>query len=60
MHNQVMLQFGEALQALLARYREPGQFRLAGSVVAVGVVEGAIRELRAGVNHSFSSRFADL
>jgi hypothetical protein len=55
-----MLQFGEALQALLARYREPGQFRLAGSVVAVGDVEGAIRELRAGVNHSFSSRFADL
>ena len=38
----------------------PGKFRLAGSMVAMEDVEEAIRELRAEVNHSVSSRFADL
>lgn len=55
-----MLLLGQALQALLHRYLEPPQFRLAGSMTAVGDVEQAIAALRGEADDSFVRRFADL
>jgi len=50
----------QAVRALLDLYPESAPFRLAGSMVAVGDVDHALRDLRDDADRSSRERFADL
>jgi predicted flavoprotein YhiN len=59
-YREYVRQLEQAVRALLDLYPDSAPFRLAGSVVAIGDVDAAMRELRDDAARSSRDRFADL